>query len=343
MHITFVDDSFAFDGYGPTSQPLDGPAKAFASLPGALAMRGHKVEVFNRCTFPVNAFGAEWHPFDDERPAATDVLVAFRLPRLLEFAPGAARKILWVPDAPEALDGEAERALLARHRPKVVFLSELQRERWTNPALLDAHVVAPGVGASFLEDEPMAPVEPARAIVTTHPLARLDWVLRLWVEQIRPAVAGAELHVYSALLEKARLGAEASPAIKAVLDQALAAHAHGVVILRPQPEPQMAEAYRAARVHIYPGNPRELLATTLADSQATGLPAVAPTDSPAVLKRIVDGQTGRIANGQAQFTSAIIDLMTDKAQFERMSANARLLQRGRTWAIAAAEFEDVLG
>ena len=54
----------------------------------------------------------------------------------------------------------------------------------------------------------------------------------------------------------------------------------------------------------------------------------------------VDGQTGKIAAADTNFASAAIDLLSDRVTFERMSANARLLRRGRTWAIAAAEFEE---
>lgn len=50
MHIVFVDDSLPFDGHIPASQPPGGAEKAFASLPGALAPRGHHVQVFNRCS-----------------------------------------------------------------------------------------------------------------------------------------------------------------------------------------------------------------------------------------------------------------------------------------------------
>jgi glycosyltransferase involved in cell wall biosynthesis len=341
MRIIFVDDSFPFDGYSPTSQPLGGAEKAFAQLPTALAMRGHEVRVFNRCTFQVAVGGATWHPWDSERPAETDVLIAFRHPRLLEFVPNVRRRILWTAAGPEELAPPAMQALLVRHQPRLVFFSETQKEHWPNPQQLPTRVIEPGVAASYLEDDPMRPAEPPRAVVTTHPLARLDWLLRLWVSQIRPVVPEAQLHVYSALLNKGELGADVAPELKPVLAQALAAREHGVTILRPQPDPQMADAYRAARVHLYPGQPGEMLASTLMESQAAGLPGVALAQSPVVLARIVDGQTGKIAPADANFAAAAIDLLTDRVTFDRMSANARLLRRGRTWAIAASEFEEV--
>jgi glycosyltransferase involved in cell wall biosynthesis len=342
MRITFFDDSSAFDGYSPSSQPLGGPEKAFASLPGALAMRGHQVQVFNRCAFPVTVQGAAWHPFDDQRPDETDVLVAFRHPRLLETVSNARRKILWTAAAPEELNQTAEQALLVRHQPTVVFMSAPQRERWQNPLGLNTRVIEPGIVPSYLEDDPMVPAETPRAVTTAHPLAHLGWVIKLWIEKIRPAVPDAQLHVYSALLNKGELGGEVPPNVKPVLTQAMGAREHGVTILRPQADPQMAEAYRAARAHLYPGQSGEVLASTLAESQATGLPGVAMASSAIIPARIIDAQTGKVAAAEAGFVAATIDLLTDRTSFERMSANARLLRRGRTWPIAAAEFEEVL-
>lgn len=342
MRITLVDDSSPFDGYSPSSQPLGGAEKAFASLPGALAMRGHEVQVFNRCAFPVTVAGAAWRPFDDQRPDDTDVLIAFRHPRLLETVANARRKILWTAAAPEELSQTAEQALLLRHQPTVVFMSEPQRERWQNSLGLNARVIEPGIVPSYLEDDPMTPADPPRAITTAHPLAHLGWVIKLWIEKIRPAVPEAQLHVYSALLNKGELGAEVPPNVKPVLTQAMGAREHGVTILRPQPDPQMADAYRAARVHLYPGQVGELLASTLAESQAAGLPGVAMASSTIIPARIIDAQTGKITGAEASFVSATLDLLTDRTSFDRMSANARLLRRGRTWPIAAAEFEEVL-
>jgi glycosyltransferase involved in cell wall biosynthesis len=341
MRITFVDDSTPFDGYSPSSQPLGGPEKAFASLPGALAMRGHEVHVYNRCAFPVTVAGAAWHPLEERNPDDTDVLIAFRNPQLLDTAT-APRKILWTAAAPEELNQTAEQALLLRHQPTVVFMSEPQRERWQNSLGLKVHVIEPGIVPPYLEDEPMAPAEPPRAITTAHPLAHLGWLIKLWIEKIRPAVPDAQLQVYSALLNKGELGAEVPANVKPVLAQAMGAREHGVTILRPQPDPQMADAYRAARAHLYPGQAGELLASTLAESQAAGLPGVAMASSAVIPARIVDAQTGKIAAAEANFVAATVDLLTDRAAFDRMSANARLLRRGRTWPVAAAEFEEIL-
>jgi glycosyltransferase involved in cell wall biosynthesis len=161
----------------------------------------------------------------------------------------------------------------------------------------------------------------------------------LWMARIRPEVLNAELHVYSAVLDKAQLGGTVPPEYGAMVDELAVARMHGVVVKRPLADPAMAEAYRAARAHLHPAEPRDIYGFTVAESQAMGLPAVVRAASPAMVDRVADGQTGNIAANNAAFTSATINLLTDRLTFDRMSANARLVKRGRSWAIAAAEWE----
>lgn len=341
MHLTFVDDSIAFDGYSPSSQPLGGSEKAFASLPPALARRGHEVWVFNRCGFKVNVDGSHWETWDGERPTASDVLIAHRLPKLLDFLPAAARKLLWVTSPIVPLDSGPNRALLQRHRPTIVFVSEAQRAEWSNPDGLRVVVSPPGLSPAYLEDEPMEPAEPPRVLCTTHPLAGLDGLLDLWTNRVRPAVPAAELHVYSALLDRGQLGAEVEDDVRRVLDKALAAAGQGVTIKRPAGDADMAGIYRQARLHLYPGAVSWSYAWTLAESQACGLPAVARA-SAAAAERIGDGQTGIVAANDDALVNAAINLLADRFSFDRMSHTARLVKRGRSWHVAAAEFESVL-
>ena len=60
-----------------------------------------------------------------------------------------------------------------------------------------------------------------------------------------------------------------------------------------------------------------------------------------LFERIADGQTGTVATSDAQFARAAIGLLSDRDGFERMSAACRAARSGRTWQIAAAEFEDL--
>jgi len=342
MHIVFVDDSIAFDGWTPSSQPLGGPEKAVVGLATALGRRGHKVQVVNRCEHGMELDGAEWIPWDAERPASADAVIACRHPRLLDLVAGG-RRVLWATGPSPGLDGPEGRALLARHTPSVWAVSKAQVADWPNPEGLPVKVIQPGVAAAFVEADAMMPDSPPRAICTTHPLAGLDWLLTIWQDRVRPVVPGAELHVYSAMLDKGQFGGEVAPQYQGIVERALSARVHGVYIRRPAGDAEMFSAYRRARLHVYPGQVREAYGWTLAESQATGLPAVARALAAVTVERIYNAKTGFIAAGDDTFSSAVISLLTDSLQFDRMSATARIEQRGRTWHVAADEFEAALG
>lgn len=339
MRIVFVDDSAVYDGYSPPAQPLDGPERGLAHLSTSLAMRGHEVTVINRAAFPVTVNGARWVTWQGDRPSECDVIVAFRRAELLDTLP-ASRHVLWAAGPAALLRAPAASAALVKHRARAVFLNNAQRESWPDGLGLEASVIEPGIAPAFLEEASMAPAEPPVAVTTAHPLGGLDWLVKLWIARIRPAAPTAELHVYSGILDRGVLGGGIAPDYAAIFETVTAARAHGVVVKRPGSEPVMAEAYRAARAYLHPGP--ELHGFALADAQATGLPAVARPGA-AVGERIVDRETGTIAATDAAFAGAVLELLGDRVAFERQSANARLLKRGRSWAIAAAEWEEKLG
>ncbi|MBL8571882.1 MAG: glycosyltransferase [Phreatobacter sp.] len=343
MRFLFVDDSFAFDGYSPSSQPMAGPEKAFALLPGPLVQRGHEATVFNRTTYGLQVDGARWEPFETERPADTDVLVALRKPELLDFVTTATKRVLWCAGDPAELDGAANRPPLERHRPLVLFFSKSQLDRWANPLKLEARVFETALATNYLDSDPMRVYEPPRAVTTAHPQAGLGWLLPLWIDKIRPQVPNAELHVYSALLNRGILGGEVAPGLKPLVDLVNAARDRGILVMRPQGDSGMADSYRAARAFLYPGMANETYGFTLAESQALGLPAVVRPMSAVLAERVVDGETGWVAGNETQFAAKTIELLQDRAVFDRMSARCRELRRGRTWPIAAAEFEGLVG
>ncbi len=337
MDVLLVDDWIAYDGYTPSSQPLGGIEKAFASLPAALRRRGHDVRVINRCRFPITAEDVQWWTWDDPRPESCDVLIAYRKPALLDFPVAARRRILWLTNPAGHLEKPSNKAILERHGDApLVFFGVAHRATCPREFEDRAAVIEPGVRREYLDADEMAPSTPARAVLTTHPLMDLDWLLRLWVEDVRPKVADAELHVYSATLDQGELGGEVPERIRPVFDRAVSARANGVVIRRPFADPDMAEAYRAARVHLYPGAANEVYCSTLAESQAVGVPAVARRFA-AVAERVRDGESGFVAPDDEAFASCAALLLSDDDVFRNRSCHAH--RRRRDWDAAAAEFE----
>ena len=113
---------------------------------------------------------------------------------------------------------------------------------------------------------------------------------------------------------------------------------HGVTIMAPTGDRDMAKAYAMARVHLYPGSEREMYCSTLAESQAVGLPAVArPVGS--VKERFTDRQSGFLAPDDDAFVENALAMLQDDEAFQAASKTATRSGRGRSWDSAATEFE----
>ena len=108
--------------------------------------------------------------------------------------------------------------------------------------------------------------------------------------------------------------------------------------MAPTGDRDMAKAYARARVHLYPGSEREMYCSTLAESQAVGLPAVArPIGS--VKERFTDRQSGFLAPDDDAFVENTLVMLNDDDAFQTASKTARRTGRGRSWDSVASEFE----
>lgn len=338
MHITFVDDSIAFDGFTASSRALGGAEKAFASLPGALARRGHTVAVFNRCRWSMYTEGAQWETLDGKRPLATDALVAFRRPSLLEFIRQARVRVLWTTQPATVLDRKANRDQLEHFKPHVLLTSQAQGAGWSAPKGLRVGYMPAAIRSDYTSESAVIPASPPRAVVTTHPDHGMDWLLSLWLDRIQPAVPGAELHLYSMGLSKALNGGEVEPRLQDMATRIAAAANQGIRVQRPSGDSVMAQVYREARVHLYPGHADDTTAFTLMESQATGLPAVLRPLG-AGPERVLNGHSAYVVPDDDAFANLATLLLSNEDTARSMGAEARALYQGRTWDAAAEQFE----
>lgn len=342
MHITFVDDSIPFDGFTASARALGGAEKGFAALPGAMARRGHSVTVFNRCRWSLFIEGCQWEPLEGaaRKPLATDVLVAFRKPALLEFVRQARQRVLWTTAPARQLEKAATAGPVKDFKPLLVLASHAQAEG-AKLRGLSAALMPPAVKSDYLVERTTAPAQPPRAVVTTHPSHGLDWLLTLWLERIRPKVTDAELHIHSMGLAKAAEGGEVDEELRPLAERVLAAREHGIVIHRPGADGQMAQAYGEARVHLYPGHAGDTTAFTLMESQAAGLPAVLRPLG-AAPERVANGRSAYVVPDDDAFANLTTMLLSDAHVAASMGAEARALYTGRSWDAAAEQFEALL-
>ena len=338
MDVVFVDDSFAFDGLTPRGDAMGGPQKGLVHLAEALARRGHRVCVLNNCPAARDVRGVAWRPLAGaERPAGAELLVALRHPPLLRTLP-ARRRVLWATAPAAALHrSEAARALAEIDEPRLLFMGARHRADWP-PDDPRASVVVPGIAPPYVEAGPPAGYWPPRAVVTTHPLMGLARLVSLWRDRVEPLVKGAELHVFSASLLPGVEGKRVDERFRDIWSKVEAAAPQGVRVRRPLPDHDMAEEYRRARVHLYPGGGAEVYAATLAESQATGLPGVTRRDG-AAAERIADGRSGFLVPDDEGFANCAVLCLKEEIVYRGRSRDALDMQRGPTWDEVAGVYE----
>jgi glycosyltransferase involved in cell wall biosynthesis len=361
MRFVFIDESVPYDGYTSLRRPLGGPEKAVASLAAALSQAQHDVTVVNHTPYAHIADGAYWVPFNDSNvPRAADVLIAVRKPSLLGKIRSADQRVLWVTGSPDYLSAPANEKLWDSFAPSVMFVSDAQSRLYAGN--LNAVAVPPGVRNAYFETtvdtsdlspEELVYAESAmkqaardeapkpHAIVTTHPLQGLDWLLDVWTRLVHPRLPEARLSVYSAVLSKGIRTDEVPEAVIPVFEQVKSASEANVVVVDPRNDEGMADVYRGSRVHLYPGHAKDFACWTLAESQAAGLPAVARGLGGAE-ERIANGQTGYIVPDAEAFANVALQILNDDGVFKSLSDAAREPERRCTWPLAAMEMTDFI-
>lgn len=374
MRYVFVDDSaLAYDGYTPLRRAIGGQEKAVIGLAAALQDRGHDVKVINRVSYAHMADGAYYVPFgDSQAPRATDVLIALRKPQLMGFLRAATHRLLWVMGDPAYLKTSTNEPLWDSFAASLLFIGENQKKAYTGK--VRSLMLGVGVRSSYFEPEPSADIAadvygipysveeeearakaraeaaaaaaaepkveipPPHAVVTTHPLQGLGWLVDLWTTQIQPRVPEARLSVYSAVLSKGLRGGEVPDNILPILEQVKAAASANVVVVDPLPDSGMNDVYRKSRVHLYPGDAQDFACWTLTESQTAGLPAVARplggTD-----ERIDNGETGYLVPDAAAFANVAVQILTNDDVYRNLSTSAADVRRRKVWATAAENLD----
>ncbi len=374
MRYVFVDDSaLSYDGYTPLRRAIGGPEKAVVGLTSALQERGHDVKVINRVAYAHMAEGAYWTPFGDSMaPKSAEILIALRKPLLLGSMRAATHRLLWVVGGPEYLALPANDALWDSFAASILFIGRNQKRAYSGK--VRNAVIPPGVrsiyfdpgsapqvvpipmpddynydpdAAAKLEAEravaeaanvPPPRIPPPHAVVTTHPLHGLAWLLDVWTKAIHPQMPAARLAVYSAVLAKGLKGEEIPVTVMPVLQQVKAAATANVVVFEPRNDEGMAQVYRESRVHLYPGDAQDYACWTLGESQTAGLPAVARSLG-GVDERIDNGQTGYIVPDAEGFAAVTLQILGNDAVYRNLSDAAGDPVRRRTWAMAAEALE----
>jgi glycosyltransferase involved in cell wall biosynthesis len=337
--VVMADDGIAFDGRMAETAPLGGAETAFVALAEALAARGHRVEVRNRCGAALTHNGVRWAPLSGKIPDSCDLYIGSRGHRVIGLVPRVGRRLFWLHNPARYLVKPRNVMRLAWHRPLLVATGAYHAG--TIPRWLPCggrRIIPYGVLDRFRGAVAREP-PPPRAIFTSNPLRGLDWLLDLWVARIAPALPGAELHIYAGAAVYG--GAAKARRMAAILAHADALAAAGVRRLAPVSHDALAIALEGARAMLYRGDPGETFCLALAEAQAMGVPAVV-TPLGAVGERVADGISGRVAPDDDAFVAASIAVLRDDRLWWRWHLAALEQQRGSSWDAVAEQFEALI-
>ncbi len=345
--IVFADDGIEFDGRTPEKQPLGGVESSVVNLMQELAARGHEVLVRNMCAAPLVHKGVDWAPLHTDvpygnMPGEADLYIANRGDRLIDLMPNARRTVFWTHNPAGYLLKWRYLRKLWRVRPAIVFIGDYHATTYPKWAPGGERKVIPyGIPESFRTAEPAADIPAPRAVFTSNPLRSLDWLLGQWEHHIQPRVPGAELHVFSGAATYGSVGDAKAQAMEQVLEQARSLAHKGVVLRGPVPKAQLVEEFREARVLLYRGDLNETFCLAVGEAQAMGVPGVVE-DLGSVSERVIDGETGFVADSEIGFSSAACRLLSDDALWQKQHRAALEKQRRWGWAEAAREFEKLI-
>lgn len=338
-----ADDGVPFDGGSLDAGPLGGAETAFIGLAQGLAARGHHVHAFTRTTRNLHHEGVSWNPIDGPLPERCDLYIANRGTRVLDLMPKARQIAFWVHNPAGYLVKPRYLWRLLRRRPVIVFLGHWHAStlpRWVPSR--GRRVIPLGLGPAFRGLTRRSP-PPPRAIFTSNPLRRLDWLLDRWSGEIRPAVPDASLHVYSSLATYGDLAPKHRAQVAPILAKARSLADHGVVLAPPLAKPALAAALAESRVFLYGGDPGETFCLAAAESQAAGVPGVVAR-STCLGERIRDGETGFVVadDDDAGFSARAVDLLRDDGLWQKQHDACRALQQGLSWIEVAGLWEELL-
>ena len=344
--ILLADDGIEFDGKSPEAGPLGGVESTIVAMTEELARRGHEVFVYNKCKAPLEHNGVSWRPFDQtspgDWPADIDLYIANRGDRLISLMPNAKRTVFWIHNPAQYLLKWRYLWKLWRHKPAIVFIGDYHATTYPDWAPGGVRVVIPyGLPEAFCQAETRKTPPPPRAVFTSNPLRSLDWLLEVWAELIEPKVPGAELHLFAGSATYGSVGDGKADAMGRVLTQAEALSGQGVVLRGPVAKGQLIEELSQARAMLYRGDLNETFCLAVGEAQAMGVPTVVESKG-SVTERIIDGETGFVADGKEAFATAAIKLLTDDALWQRQHQAALSKQRSWLWPDAAAAFERLI-
>jgi len=341
MLITILDDGYAYDGSSIENRPLGGAEKGIILLSQSLSNIGHVVRVFNNCDKSIVVNKVSWNPIKEINVAHSDVWIVHNNPKLFNLIENNNKKILWLTSSGLKLVEPENFSVTMGFRPTIVYQGENHLDSIPDSVKsLNAALISPGVSKNYLNRSEVATNVTPTALVTSHPLMGLDWLLEIWKLKIHTKIPWAELHIFSNILCRFLSGKKISDRYDYLIKQIEGHDKFNIRVREPLTDEKMALEMKKMRVHLYPSSQYETGAFSLVESQSIGLPAVVRNMGVAP-NRIINGKTGFVTNDDESFIDFSVRFLDDMSSFKSCSEEAKKHNK-RSWDKVAQEFIKVI-
>ena len=325
--IVFVHSTSRYNGDTLRNQPLGGAESATVQLAEALAARGHRVTVLTGTNQSAEVNGVSWLPVAAARRVTADLAIANSVATDLHYV-RAKNRVVWIHNT-RAFDRFLRKggALATfRYLPAAVVLGDYHASKVSPMIPYRRRVTIPlSVGEPFISAPVAEAVPPPRAIHFSQPHRDAENLIRIWTRHIHPHAPEAEFHVFCGDWRPEGVDVDDLPA-------------HGVVLRERLPKEQLVKEMRAARVMLYRGYRDETFCLAAAESIAMGLPVVTAGIG-SLTERVRHGETGLIAQEDAEFAAAAVGVLTDDALWAHLHKGGLATRTQGGWDAVAARWE----
>jgi glycosyltransferase involved in cell wall biosynthesis len=342
-HIIFADKTGQYDGRDLELRALGGTESSVIRCARALALRGHRVEVYSNCPAAVFDHGVLWKPLGGPRTNRCDLYIACHQPGLLGYIREPRRRAIWVLWPVNQLRHYKKLWRSWFYRPVPIFISLYQARAYSRllPHRDPKFVLPLALPEDIRGLSPVIDVPPQRAIFASNPQRNLRRLVEIWADRILPKVPNAVLEIYG--VHDVGHNNDAWQIWEGtLLPPGMPSNVRRSVTVHPsQSRKNFIAAMRGARVMLYLGHKAEAFCLSVAEAQALGLPAVVSPVT-ALPERVIDGITGFIREGESEFAQAAVALLTNDELWRHQHEAAIRHQQGINWSEHAGRLESYL-
>lgn len=355
----------------PSGQPLGGSETCAIQQAEALARQGHRPVIFCNTDRQSETNGVVYLPmgwagngpqqfpkgyFDYVRGNPFDVLVAMRVPSMLQFETQAKVNLLWQHDL-ATKTGPSQFGPLIWNIDKIMVISQFMKQQYQGVhGGLDElyHVTRNGIDLSLIDAVPEQPRDRFKLMFTARPERGLDILLRaIWPEVIKREPR-ARLYI-------SRYNDPASLPLYEQLAQLAAQYGETVVNLGHLGKQELYKHYKQARAFLYSSVFEEVSCLTVQEFGACGGVFIGPWKAAlpetCAGNHILIRDEGTIGRGNQpvdpgfraptqefirSFIEQTVGIMHDDQRWEQLSRGARQRAEQWTWDPVATEWVDLI-